>query len=102
GHNATALVALAWLLAQYNEDPNRFRSHQFSLLWQFKNVLHNAGEFPQIRRQQFEDLRHQMEALYRGCGYNMRPVQGVRLSFALAIGDRPMAEEAHKEFSASP
>src|SRR2546423_15437858 len=64
GHNATALVALAWLLAQYNEDPNRFRTHQFSLLWHFTNVLHNAGEFPQISRKQFEDLRHQMEALY--------------------------------------
>ncbi|MFN3152510.1 hypothetical protein [Bremerella sp.] len=102
GHEEKAMAALAWCLATFEKDEERFREHEFDLLWSFKNFLTSIGEFPQVTRDQFEQLLGQMESLYRRFGYNVRTVHFVRMFFALAIGDRAMAIEAHDEYVAIP
>lgn len=98
GHPEKSLPAFAWCLAQYEQDEDRYRYHERSLLWYFKNILHNADEFPQFTLEQVEKLRGQMIGMYRRCGYNMRPTHYTKLVFATRIGNRVMAEEAYARY----
>lgn len=98
GQNALGMPAVAWCLARYNAEPDRFGDQQFSLLWGLKNVLSNCYEYPQISKKQFNNLLADMEQLYRRTGYSMRPVHQVRRHFAVANGDRATAEAACAEF----
>ncbi|MCO6042556.1 hypothetical protein NG895_01420 [Aeoliella sp. ICT_H6.2] len=100
GHFEKSLPAFAWCLAQFEQDPQRYRDQERTLLWYFKNVLHNADELPQLTREQVEELRGQMARLYGQCGYNMRPVHYTRLVFAIRIGDRQLAEESFANYRA--
>lgn len=102
GHCEKALPAFAWCLAQFEKEPDRFEYHQDTLLWYFKNILHNADELPQLTREQVEELREQMASLYRKCGFNMRPVHYTRLVFATRIGDTETAKESYASYHALP
>ena len=102
GQVEKAFTAFAWCLAKFESDADRFRSQQFSVLWKFKNILHNASEFPQLALDQVEELLSQMASLYRRCGYNMRPVHYLRFVFATDIGDREVASESFARFRAEP
>src|SRR5262245_36195646 len=68
GQNALSLPAIAWCLARYNTEPDRFRAEQFTLLWGIKNILSNCHEYPQISKPQFEGLLLDMERLYLKSG----------------------------------
>jgi tetratricopeptide (TPR) repeat protein len=102
GHPEKALTAFAWCLAHFERKVDQFQKHEGTLLWYFKNVLHNADEFPQMTRDQIEQLREQMASHYRRCGYNMRPVHYTRLVFAIAIGDRQLAAESYTYYRSLP
>ena len=102
GQPEKAIPAIAWCLQQFDTDFQRHRPHQHWLLASFKNVLHNADEFPRLSLDQFEELRARMAALYRRCGYNMRPVHYIQFVFATAIGDRAVACKSYEQFRAEP
>ena len=86
GHSEKAIAAFAWRVSQFEADPVRFRADQHSFLFYFKNILHNADEYPQMSREQVEGILQQMASLYRRCGYNMRPVNYMRFILAMKGG----------------
>src|SRR5437867_1014482 len=53
------LVAFAWMLAQFDRDPELYDAHR--LLWQYKWVVNALPDFPQITRVQIEEMFADME-----------------------------------------
>lgn len=102
GHAEKAVPAFAWCLSNFEREPVRFRRYQDSLLWNFKNILHNADEMAQLTRDQVEEVRSQMASLYVRCGYNMRPVHYTRLVFAMRMGDRQTATKSYAKYRELP
>ncbi len=93
GHDEQLLTAFSWCLAKFEEDPERFIHRLHSLLWYFKNVLHNVAVFPTISRQQIQEIHGQMAHYYSVCGFNRRPVYYLGFVVALQLGDLELAAQ---------
>ncbi|PQO43725.1 hypothetical protein [Blastopirellula marina] len=98
GRLEKALPAFAWCLSHLEREPERFSRYKFHLLWEFKNILHNVDEFPQLSNDQISALRDQMANLYRQSGYNMRPVHYTSLTFAMRSGHFAEAAESFAKY----
>jgi tetratricopeptide (TPR) repeat protein len=102
GRGEQIFAAFAWCLAQYEADPERFEDHEDTLLWQFKWVLDQLDEFPQISMAQAKKLFKQMADQYRRGGYSMRPVYYIEFCFAKRIGDFARAKKQLAAFQKEP
>lgn len=98
GRLEKALPAFAWCLSHLEREPERFSGYKFHLLWEFKNILHNVDEFPQLSIEQITALRDQMASLYRQSGYNMRPVHYTSLTFAMRSGHFAEAAQSFAKY----
>lgn len=102
GHNELAIPTFAWCRSHFEMDPNRFQEHLKTFLFVFKNLLHDSDEFPQLSREQVDELRAEMAGFYRQFGFNMRPVHYIQLTFATRIGDLDQAIQSHQNYLAIP
>ncbi len=102
GYPERLMVAFGWVLGTFQRDPERFREHVHSLLWQFKYVLHAAFEFPQIERKRVDELFGQMAAMLAENGYNRRPLHYLRWLTAMNMGRRADVERFMEKWQAEP
>lgn len=102
GYEEKTMAALAWCVAHFQKDEQRFLKHKKILLSLLKTFLCSVSQYSQITRNQIEDLLGQFESLLSRFGYSMRTAHYVRIHFARKIGDRPLAIEAHDKYPQYP
>jgi hypothetical protein len=86
GNPEKALVHFTWRLAQSDREPERFPEKD--LLWEYKWILESVADFPQIERQQIDEMFADIIRRYQRAGYNMRAVHKLQGAVARAVGDR--------------
>jgi hypothetical protein len=94
------LVAFAWMLAQFDLDPELYDSPR--LLWQYKWVVNALPDFPQITRAQIEEMFADMERRYRAAGASMETIFFKKRAVACKMGDLVAAGEAHRALAGLP
>jgi hypothetical protein len=99
GREDVQMVAFAWCLAQYDRNPGRFDER--GLLWQYKWVVGNATDFPDISRRQIEELLDDIERRFQAAGHSLHAVHQHRRYNMVDMRDRPAAEKAHAAFLAA-
>lgn len=97
GQPEKMLVAYWWLLSTYDRDPESYDA--FELLWQYKWVVAALPDFPQISRQQIEEMLRDMQRRYEEVGASLHAVCNKRRAAYLKMGDRAGAEAAHQELA---
>ncbi|MFL5340925.1 MAG: hypothetical protein ACJ8F7_12330 [Gemmataceae bacterium] len=93
------LVAFSWCLAQSERDPQQFP--EVEILWQFRWVISELVEFPNISKAQIDELFADMERRYRRAGSTLRAFHTLRRMVALDMGDRAAADAAHDALTKS-
>jgi hypothetical protein len=92
-------VAFAWCVAQSDRDPKAVPPEE--ILWQYRWVISNLPQFPEVPRKQIEDAVADMTARYRAAGSTLRPVHLLRLNTAIKLRDSEMATAAHRDWQAA-
>ena len=70
GETDRALVAFAWLLATFDQNPGRFS--EWNILWKYKWIVGLTCEFPQISRAKIFEMLDDLEARSLRAGYGLR------------------------------
>jgi hypothetical protein len=94
------LAAFSWCLAQCDRDPAQFDERR--LLWEYKWVADYACLFPEISRQQIEQLLDDMARRHQEAGSTLHAVHQIRRDAAVEMGDRTAAEATHAKFQKTP
>jgi hypothetical protein len=100
GEADKALVAFTWCLGQCDRSPEEFDEEE--LLWQYKWVVNNLAEFPQLSRQQILEVLDDMTRRYRKVGSGLRAVYKIRCNIARDMGDRDEARHWQREWRDAP
>jgi hypothetical protein len=95
-----ALVAFSWRLAQCDRDPEEF--DETELLWEYKWIADSLGGFPQISRQQIEEMLEDMTRRYQRCGASLRPIHKLRCTLAQDLCDRKAARTFFTQWKRTP
>ncbi|GGG14136.1 hypothetical protein GCM10010912_68210 [Paenibacillus albidus] len=70
GYPMKAIVAFSWQLGQYDKNNDLFDNYQ--LLWSYKWILDKVACFPDIPREQIDNLLDDMKKRYAELGYSER------------------------------
>jgi hypothetical protein len=89
-------VAFTWCVAQSDRDPQTVPPDE--ILWQYRWVISNLPQFPDVPRVQIEDAIADMTARYRAAGSTLRPVHLLRLNTAIKLRDPDLAAAAHRDW----
>ena len=89
-------VAFTWCLAQSDADPEAVPPDE--ILWQYRWVVSNLPQFPQVPRAQIEDAIADMTRRYRAAGSTMRAVHLLRVNVAIKLKDPAAATAALEDF----
>jgi len=95
-----ALVAFSWRLAQCDRDPEHF--DESDLLWEYKWIAGSLGGFPQISRQQIEQMLDDMTQRYQRSGASLRPIHKLRCTLAQDMCDRKTARTFFTRWKRTP
>ena len=90
-----ALVAFAWCVARYDEDPESFDPE--TLYWEYKWIATAAPKFPTISRMQIEQLLDDMHQRYVAAGIGLHPFYQTRRDVRLFMGNIPAAQKDHEQ-----
>ncbi|MER5352270.1 hypothetical protein ABT093_18320 [Kitasatospora sp. NPDC002551] len=97
---AKAFLTFSWCLAAYDREPERFGGgHEHTLLWQFKWMISNVHQFPEIPLRRAADLLDDMERRYRRGGHSLHAVLQHRGLVAEATGDLARAQEYYEQMA---
>jgi hypothetical protein len=77
------ISSYSWLLARYDEDPERFPLQ----LWNYKWAVAALPDFVSVSLVQIERVLDDFEARYRAAGALAAPVAKLRMRTLLAVGD---------------
>jgi hypothetical protein len=94
GETDRALVAFAWLLAQFDQNPGRFS--EWNLLWKYKWIVGLICEFPQISRAKIFEMLDDLSARSQKAGYGLRAVYTHRYRVEKFWDNRPAAIESFR------
>lgn len=100
GADEKALVAFAWVLAKFDEDPDSVAVHD--LLWKYKWVISSITSFPTVSLEKIRAMEDDMERRYTACGFNLRPVYDVRADIALDTGYDERCREYFEKWRKTP
>lgn len=100
GYPEKVLVAFAWRLAQCDRDPQTFS--ESALLWQYKWIISDLTEFPQITRKQIEEGIADMARRYQRAGASPRSIFKLRWQNALTMCEDAKAREFYPLWEKSP
>ena len=92
-------VAFTWCVAQSDRDPKAVPPEQ--ILWQYRWVISNLPQFPEVPRKQIEDAIADMIVRYRAAGSTLRPVHLLMLNTGIKLRDTAMASAAHAAWSSA-
>lgn len=100
GADDKALVAFAWVLARYDEDPDSV--DLTDLLWKYKWIIGSIPSFPQVTLEKLREMEDDMERRYQAAGYSLRPVYDSRASIAQNVGDRQRCQHYFEKWRQAP
>jgi hypothetical protein len=100
GAKEKAIVAFTWRLAQCDRHPEEFPEED--VLWEYKWIIDSTTDFPQISRQQIDDMLADMERRYDRTGRGKRAVYKLRCNTARAMGLVEEAREAQRLWREAP
>ncbi|MBP1990445.1 hypothetical protein [Paenibacillus eucommiae] len=101
GFPLKALVAFSWQLGQYDKNPENDSFDSSSLLWSYKWILSKSTCFPDITRNQIEELLEDFRKRYRKHGYSDRTYYYYRFRIAMDTGYLDEAASHYAVFSAT-
>lgn len=93
-------VAFTWCLAQSDADPDAVPPDE--ILWQYRWVVSNLPQFPQVPRAQIEDAIADMTRRYREAGSTMRAVHLLRVNVGIKLKEPGLATAALDAFRRCP
>jgi hypothetical protein len=93
-------VAFSWLLARSDALPDLVPPDE--ILWQYRWVISELSQFPQIPRKQIEDMIADMACRYQSAGMSLRPVHLLRMNTMLMFRDGAGATAALSLFQNAP
>ncbi|ASA20496.1 hypothetical protein [Paenibacillus donghaensis] len=70
GYPMKVIVAFSWQLGQFDKEPERF--DDFTLLWSYKWIADKVACFPEVPREQIDNLLEDLKKRYLEFGYNER------------------------------
>lgn len=76
GASEKALVAFAWLLAQFDSNPGMF--DQWAILWKYKWINSVICDFPQVPKQRIYEMIDDLEDRALRAGYGLRATTNER------------------------
>jgi len=91
------LVAFSWCLAQHDRDPDCFEEE--SLLWQYKWVVDQLPDFPQIGREQIDAMFADMAHRFEQAGSRLHAVYHKRRYVSTRMGDVRAAAAANAKLA---
>jgi hypothetical protein len=94
GETDRALVAFAWLLATFDQNPGRFS--EWNILWKYKWIVGLICEFPQISRAKIFEMLDDLAARSERAGYGLRAVYTHRYRIEKFWDNRPAAIESFR------
>ncbi len=100
GRTDIAMVAYSWLLTKYDEAPEDYDSQE--LLWQYKWILENVADFPNIRKEQIDALFDDMKRRYKSAGATLHAYWGILRNNAFIMGDPAEAKRANAKLLQTP
>lgn len=100
GYTERAITAFTWCLGQIDQDPQRFPIE--NVLWNFKHILEDIADYPQISRQQIDSMFEDMHKRYHDAGYSVRPVYTTRAKTAARMGEIAAVVEYVEEMQRHP
>ncbi|WP_370948300.1 tol-pal system YbgF family protein [Amycolatopsis sp. cg5] len=101
GEPAKAFVPFSWCLAAHDAGESE-PDLNFRLFWQFKGTVNAMAGFPEIPLAQTYAVLDDMERRYRLGGHTMNPVHQHRELIARHIGDKAVAREQYRLWTAAP
>ena len=100
GADEKAMVAFAWVLAKFDEDPQCVELND--LLWKYKWIIGSVASFPTVSLKKIRAMEDDMERRYTAAGYNHRAVYDVRADIALHTGDEERCREYFAKWKTIP
>lgn len=100
GHAEKAIVAFSWCLAKVDEDGSPF--DEFDILWQYKWILGNITQFPQVARERIVGMQDDLARRLERLGCSPRPAHYMRFRNFLRMGMQDEAGKSVTLWLASP
>ncbi len=100
GQPEKAMVAFSWCLGMCDREPQRFKEE--NVLWEYKWVMGNVSEFPQITWAQIDQMAEDMTRRYQRCGRGLRAVHKLRCLIAVDMGRSEEARHYQRLWRAAP
>jgi hypothetical protein len=100
GSPEKAMVAFTWCLGWCDREPERFSEDD--ILWQYKWIMGNVSEFPQVTREQIDGMAEDMTQRYQRCGRGMRAVHKLRCLIAMDMERHDDARTFQRLWRAAP
>jgi cellulose synthase operon protein C len=97
-----SFVPFSWCLAAYDADPDRHAEHLHSLLWDFKWMVGNLTDFPEIPLDRTHAVLDDMERRWRAGGHSLHAVHRYRELVAAHVGDVATELEQFRLWCAAP
>lgn len=95
-----ALVAFAWLLAQFDSHPGQF--DQWAILWKYKWINASICDFPQVPKSRIYAMLDDFERRSREAGYGLRAVTNQRYRVEKFWDNREKAIEYFQQLEDLP
>lgn len=96
GYPLKVIAAYSWMLGKYDQFPNEFDA--FRLLWRYKWIISTVAGFPEVSRQQIEDMLADMRRRFLEHGYSERTYLSCEYSALLTLNEIEDAELIFKKF----
>jgi tetratricopeptide (TPR) repeat protein len=97
-----SFVPFSWCLAAHDAEPDRYADHLHSLLWDFKWMVGNLTDFPEIPLDRTYAVLDDMERRWREGGHSLHAVHRYRELVAAHVGDVETELEQFRLWCAAP
>ncbi|MGK7945488.1 MAG: hypothetical protein AB4058_13560, partial [Microcystaceae cyanobacterium] len=99
GYPERCLVAFAWCLSQYDQNPDQYHFlDSWELLWRYKWVCDKLTHFTKISKAQIEQSIQDLSQRYQKAGHNQRPIYKLRCLNAIDMGEKEKAIAAYEQW----
>lgn len=100
GHGHKAIVAFAWCLAQYDQDPER--SSDYNMMWNYKWVADRLLSFPDISIVQVNEALADMKQRFISLGYSPAYYDCLKMYQAMMLEKSDQAATYYEQWIQQP
>jgi hypothetical protein len=100
GATEKALVAFAWMLAQFDNNPGRF--DQWAILWKYKWINGVICDFPQVPKKRIYEMIDDLEQRAVRAGYGLRATTNERYRLEKFCDNKEKAIEYFRQLEDLP